>query len=223
MRSKGTGSVVKLKGTKDPITGKQPESKYWYILYYVDGRQVRESSKTESKMEAEALLQRRLGEAGLGVRPEQDVKNVKYEEVRDSLLAEYINQNRGSIFTRADGTKYVVSFKHLDKFFKGMPVVRITPDVLRRFIEARRKEGAKDPTIRKNLVILRSMLKANSGYRTCHTSRCRKIVNQPDGTSSRKRSQRCYPTCPNHSGRSSRSSITPRAVSVPRWQLLGKW
>jgi integrase len=152
MRTKGTGCVMKIKA-KD---GR--ESRYWYILYYVDGRQVRESSKEESKMKAEALLQRRLGETGLGIKPAQDVKSVMYEEIRDALLLEYKNQNRGSLFTRADGTRYLVGVNHLDKFFGGCSVVKITTDRIRRFIEARRADGAKDPTIRKNLVILRSML-----------------------------------------------------------------
>ena len=158
MRSKGTGCVVKLKGKKDPVTGERPESKFWYILYYHNGRQVRESSKTESKMKAEALLQRRLGETSLGVRPEQDVKSIKFEHVRDALLAEYINQHRGSVVTKADGTKTITGLDHLTKFFKGMSVTKITTDSLRHFIEVRRKQGAADPTIRKNLVLLRSML-----------------------------------------------------------------
>src|ERR1039457_6174397 len=100
MRTKGTGCVMKLKDK----SGK--ESRYWYILYYSNGRQVRESSKMESKQMAEGLLQRRLGEAGLGIRPQQDVKAVRYENVRDALLLEYKNQNRGSLFTAADGTRY---------------------------------------------------------------------------------------------------------------------
>lgn len=151
MRTKGTGCVMKIKaGSK--------ESRYWYILYYVDGRQIRESSKTESKMEAEKLLQRRLGETGLGIRPQQDVKAVRYDDIRDALLLEYKNQNRGSLFTAADGTRYLVGVNHLNNFFGGQSVVKITTDRIRLFIEARRKQGAKDPTIRKNLVILRSML-----------------------------------------------------------------
>jgi integrase len=161
MRSKGTGSVVKLygkKGTINAVTGKRPESKYWYILYYANGRQVRESSKTESKMKAEALLQRRIGETSLGVRPEQDVKSIKFENVRDALVNEYINQNRGTVWTKTDGTKYVDGVQHLTKFFKGRSVTKITTEEIRRFIEARRKEGAADATIRRNLNLLRSML-----------------------------------------------------------------
>ena len=156
MRQRGTGSVLKLR-YKDQ-SGKMVQSRFWYILYYVNGRKVRESSKSESKMVAEKLLQTRMGEAGLGITPAQDVKAVRYEHVRDALLAEYANQGKGSLYKRADGTVTTSGLEHLDRFFKGMPVTRINADVLRSYTEYRRKQGAKDPTIRRSLVILRSML-----------------------------------------------------------------
>jgi len=156
-RQRGTGSVVKLK-YKHHKTGKKVESHYYYIFYYHNGRLVRESSESESKMVAEKLLQRRMGEAGLGMAPAQEVANVKYEDVRNALLAEYKNRGTGSIYKKRDGTDAISGLNHLDKFFKNTPVTYITPDLLRRYIEARRKEGAADPTIRRNLSMLRSML-----------------------------------------------------------------
>ena len=156
-RQRGTGSVVKLK-FKHHKTGKKVESRFFYIFYYHNGRLVRESSESESKMVAEKLLQRRMGEAGLGMAPAQEVANVKYEDVRDSLLAEYKNRGKGSIYKRRDGTEGISGLNHLDTFFKNTPVTYITPDLLRRYIEARRKDGAADATIRRNLSMLRSML-----------------------------------------------------------------
>jgi integrase len=147
MRHKGTGCITKV-----------PGSRFWYILYYRDGRQIRESTKSEVRSKAEAMLQLRMGEAQLGIRPEQDVKNVRYEQVRDALLAQYQTKNRGSLFTAADGTRYVSGVNHLDKFFKNRRVVQINTDMLQKYIDHRRKAGAADPTIRKNLVILRAML-----------------------------------------------------------------
>ncbi|HEV2522715.1 MAG TPA: tyrosine-type recombinase/integrase [Candidatus Acidoferrales bacterium] len=156
-RQYGTGSVARLK-TKDKKTGEITESRYFYIFYHAHGRLIRESARTESVMEAEGLLKRRMGEAGLGIKPQQDVKNVRYEEVRDALVAEYKNQGRASVFTHKDGTEYIGGLNHLDDFFKGMRVTDITTDTLRRYIESRRKAGAADPTIRRQLVLLRSML-----------------------------------------------------------------
>ena len=156
-RQRGSGSVCKLK-FKDRRTGKKTESRYYYILYYDKGKLVRESSESESKMVAEKLLQRRMGEAGLGIAPAQQVANVKYENVRDALLAEYKNRGKGSIYKRRDGTEMISGLTHLDAFFKKMPVTYITPDVLRKYIKERRESGAADATIRRNLTMLRSML-----------------------------------------------------------------
>jgi integrase len=47
---------------------------------------------------------------------------------------------------------------HLDAFFKGMRVIEMSSDTLRRHIETRREDEAADATIRRNLVLLRSML-----------------------------------------------------------------
>jgi integrase len=123
----------------------------------VGGRRIRESSGSESKQVAEQLLQRRLGEAGLGLKPQQDVKNLRYEEVRDAYLAEA--RNKGLVFCqKKDGTEYFNGVQHLDAFFAGMRAVTINSDLLRQFIETRREAGAADPTIRRNLAVLRAML-----------------------------------------------------------------
>jgi len=155
-RARGTGSVVKLR-QKD-AQGKVRLSKNWFIFYRVDGKLVREPSHTESKMEAEKLLQRRLGEVGLGRTPEQTVKGLRYEQVRDAWLAQAKNDKRGALYTRSDGTQTVSGLSNLNNFFAGMRVVNIHTDTLRRYTTARREAGASDPTIRRNLVILRSML-----------------------------------------------------------------
>ncbi len=132
-RQYGTGSVIKLEG-----------SRFWYILYRVDSRQIRESSKSESKMEAEKLLQKRMGENGLGLTPEQDVKNVKYENIRDAWLAGNKN-GYGAII-------------HLNGFFAGRRVISIDSDLLRVYIDHRRKKGAADATIKRSLNDLRAMM-----------------------------------------------------------------
>src|SRR6476646_2767156 len=97
-RQYGTGSVKKLISYRDangrPCSKRAPgasrlESDKWFIFYRVNGRQVRECADTTSKMAAEKTLQRRMGEAGMGMRPAADVKNVRYPELRDALMAQY--------------------------------------------------------------------------------------------------------------------------------------
>jgi integrase len=151
-RQYGTGSVVKLKDTEGT------ESRYWYILYRVDGRQIRESSKSESKMVAEKLLQKRMGEAGMGRAPAQHVAKLKYEDIRDAWLAEAKNKQRGTLYTRRDGSVTVSGLPRLDNYFKKMNVTKIDTACLRRYIAARKADRAEDATVRRNLVILRAMM-----------------------------------------------------------------
>ena len=154
-RARGTGSVVKLR-QKD-AQGKVRLSRNWFIFYRVDGKLVREPSHTESKMEAEKLLQRRLGEIGLGRTPTQSVKDVRYEHIRDAWLARAKEKGSGALYTRTDGTQTVSGLPNLDKFFAGMRAVNIRIETLEKYKAGRRAAGASDPTIRRNLIILRAM------------------------------------------------------------------
>src|SRR5579859_4443305 len=125
------GSVLKLK-YRD-AHGKIQESKFWYILYYADGRQVRENTKTTDYNEAARKLQIALGEDALGLKPAADFKRLKYEDVRDALRDDYEAEGRAYLYTKDDGERTIAGLTHLDKFFKNMPVSRIDTDKLREF------------------------------------------------------------------------------------------
>ncbi len=154
-RSRGTGSIVtlvswRLNGknvSKNTPGAVRTESPHWYILYRGrDGIQRREATRTDSKTKAEALLIKRLGEVVVGKTPEQDLKNLRYEEIRDSYLRENPAQE-----------KYP-GLQHVDAFFKGRKITHIDTNAIRDFIEHRRDEDeVAGPTIRRNLNILRAM------------------------------------------------------------------
>jgi hypothetical protein len=120
MRKRGTGSVGTVAG-----------SPYYYIWYRHNGRTIRESTRSESKMVAEALLSRRIGETGLGIRPAQETKKYKYEEARAALLADYESKGRSSLVTRADGTRTICGLVQLDEYFAGRSAASITADDVR--------------------------------------------------------------------------------------------
>jgi len=106
----------------------------------------------------EFSVEKCMGEAGLGLKPRQDVKNIRYEDLRDSLIVEYRTRGRASVFTHKDGSEYIGGMNHLDDFFKGRRATEISTDTIRRYIESKHKAGAADPTIRRQLVLLRSMM-----------------------------------------------------------------
>jgi integrase len=147
-RPRGTGSF-----------GTVPGSRFLYIWYRADGRTIRESTGSESKEVAEALLQRRLGEHGLGMTPAQDFKRYKYEDLRDALLADYELKGHSSLRTRkADGRKTVAALHHVDAYFKGRPAMFITADAIREFTKKRQATDARNSSINRNLALLRRML-----------------------------------------------------------------
>jgi integrase len=137
-RNRGQGSIISRPGTKN-----------LYIRYYAaNGKQVQEAVGSDDSKAAEDLLALRRGEAMQGIRPAHDVKQVRYENVRDSYIAEHP-------LDPSNKTK----LGYLDAFFADMRVIAIDSDVLRKFIaEKRERDLLADPTIRRILVILRSML-----------------------------------------------------------------
>src|SRR4029077_9924019 len=70
-RPNGTGPVLKLK-FRDKATGELKESTFWYIFYSANGQQHREATGTEDHAEAKKLLEGRLAEHALGIRPTID-------------------------------------------------------------------------------------------------------------------------------------------------------
>jgi integrase len=162
-RPANTGSIVKLK-YRDKATGKLIESRFWYILYRTNSGQVRESSKSEVWKDADDLLRLRMAEAGLGQQPRQNLKGIKYEDIREAYIAK-AREDGVKFFTKEDGTEYLRGVPNLDAFFKGKRLVNIDESDLTRYKESRRKEHAADPTIRRELVTLRAMWKRNKKAR----------------------------------------------------------
>ena len=134
-RTHGTGAIIHRKGTAN-----------LYIRYWQDGRQIQEAVGSPSEAEAEKMLQDRMSDSRKGAVAVQDIKQLRYEDLRDSYLK--VKPEQENYF----------GLQYLDSFFKDMRVDRITAQVIENFIEHRREEDeVSDPTIRRNLVCLRAM------------------------------------------------------------------
>jgi integrase len=134
-RTHGTGAIIHRKGTNN-----------LYIRYWQDGRQIQEAVGSPSEAEAEKMLQDRMSDSRKGAVAAQDIKQLRYEDLRDSYLK-----------VKPEQEQYF-GLQYLDSFFKDMRVDRITAQVIENFIEHRREEDeVSDPTIRRNLVCLRAM------------------------------------------------------------------
>jgi hypothetical protein len=81
---KGQCSIVRLKQRSK--TGEVRESKYWYIFYYQEGRQVRENTKTADYQTAYDTLISRRKDSVEGRQPVSDIRKLRYEDLRDTYI-----------------------------------------------------------------------------------------------------------------------------------------
>jgi len=129
----------------------------WWIQYYVHGRQVRESSRSPTKSVALKRLKKRLAQAEDDSIVSPALQKLKYEQMRDALLADYRTNGRKSLLVAGDGTEQVCGLKHLNGTFKNFRAVDITTDRIREFISKRQAEDTPNSTINRSLALLRRM------------------------------------------------------------------
>jgi integrase len=157
-REYGTGSLLRVQ-YKD-ASGETHETKTWYMQFYDRrGKRHRESAKTENKQEAQARLTARLAEVGAGRFVDKTAKGLKFETVIKAwLYAPRGNDRELTRITMTDGTVTAYGLPPLVEFFAGYDIDAVSRDAMKEFIEHRRAEGIADPTIRRNLTVLRSIL-----------------------------------------------------------------
>ena len=67
----------------------------WWVKYYRNGKSIRESSKSKSKMVADRLLKRREGEIAQGQIPGVLFDKTTFEQLAEGLLQDYkINEKK---------------------------------------------------------------------------------------------------------------------------------
>lgn len=145
-RARGSGRIWKI-------------GRIWWIQFYSNGRQVRESSHSDRKAVAERLLRQRLGEAAAGTLLPPSAARINYSQLRDALIADYHTNQRKWLRRSKGGEQYICGISHLDDFFEGSRAVDITTDRIREFIRARQDEGSANGTINRELALLRRMLR----------------------------------------------------------------
>jgi hypothetical protein len=93
---------------------KRRRGNIWWIQYYANGQQLRESSHSEKYSVAEKLLMRRLVAAEDGTAPVKQ-RPITYEEMRKTLVTERLIKN-----PRLSKPLSEAGLKHLNSFFEGM-------------------------------------------------------------------------------------------------------
>ena len=124
----------------------------WWIKYYRNGKNYRESTKTSIKMVAEKILKRREGEIAQGKIPSVLFEKVTFDDLARCFLLDYRINNKKSI------DKAERSVRHLKSSLGGMKAVQITTPAINEYIIKRLDEGAANASINRELSALKRML-----------------------------------------------------------------
>jgi integrase len=134
-RTKGAGSL-RLRG------------RTWWITYYVGGRPIPESSGSTDKAKAENLLKQRIGEIATGrdVSPDRATIN----DLCALVITDYtVRKLRDAAIVK---WRYEANIKPA---IGNLLAARFGASQVRAFVSARREAGASDPTINRELSIIR--------------------------------------------------------------------
>jgi hypothetical protein len=156
-RAKGEGSLLKIRTAPDPVTGKRTESRFWYAQYFQNGRQIRVSTKEETKAQALVVLRKLMGDSDRGLAPITDARKLSYAELRAGHLASYVERGNKSLLTTPSGEETTVGLPQLDEFFgfspekAGPSAATISTNTAREFVRKRQGDGAGNAPINRSL------------------------------------------------------------------------
>jgi hypothetical protein len=125
---------------------KQAQSRFYWIEFWHNNTQYRESSKSEKKSDAERLLRKRLGEVEQGkFSHPKVVTRLTLDAMAQDLLNDYrIKENRSSAWAQR-------RIKHLQRFFGNAYAHDITTANVKKYIDFRLDEGAANATVNREL------------------------------------------------------------------------
>lgn len=157
-RTPGTGSIYLRGGI-------------WYLQYSVGGKQIQESSHSHIRSDAMNLLRIRLGDAASGRHPYGFARGLTIADVCKLTLNDQRLHNKADV----KGTEYRIN-KHLDRLLGKFRAWEFGTKHVSEYILVRRKEGATDGTINRELSILRRGFRLGTTAEPPLVLRCPKVV-----------------------------------------------
>ena len=128
--------------------------RYWWVAFYFDGQEYRESSQSRNRKDAVTLLRQRVGEVATGIAPHPtDPKRSGKRVVMVEDLLDLVEQNHRLNKRRSpvNGT----CLRRLRARFTGYSVRRCTSLVITEYMESMQREGRKPETINREIAVLR--------------------------------------------------------------------
>jgi len=125
---------------------------YW-IKYYVNGRPVRESTRTTKQREAERYLKDREGRAVMGAPALPKIERICFSEIADALVADYTASGK------RDLKDVAVKLAPVRTFFNAYRLPAIDPTSITSYIQQRQAAGLANGTINRELSLLGKALR----------------------------------------------------------------
>jgi len=123
------------------------------VKYYINGRPVRETTRTEKESEAKRFLREREGRVATGQPIIRRADRILYDEVAADLRRHYETTGERGLDEAND------RFKPLARFFHGRRVVSIDGTLASVYVQQRQKSGVANGTINRELAMLIRMLR----------------------------------------------------------------
>lgn len=128
-------------------------SNTWWISYYWQGRQIRESTKSDKKMVAKMMLEAREAELIQGKLPRVFFEKVTFGELASDMVNDYKINGKKSLRRVEEVIRL-----HLEPFFGRFKAPDIDTSKIREYIAARIEAGAANATVNRELSYLKRML-----------------------------------------------------------------
>ena len=136
-----------------PAAGTLPPRQDLWLKYYVNGRAIRESTRTDKLSEAKRMLDERKGRAAIGLPIPRRLDRIRYEDIAADLRTHYETTGERELKEAA------ARLKPLGCFFTGRRVVDIDGALVSRYVKMRQDEGRANGTINREIDVLGRMLK----------------------------------------------------------------
>src|SRR5579885_125487 len=131
---KGLGYVYRPK-YRDKSTGEVKQSAVWWIAYTHNGVKYRESSKSEVRQVARALLKDRIAKAGAGRPVAPSIRRTTLGDLAALVFADYDNKGHDTRARQEDAFNHLVAFRGAD-----VPAEQITTQWVQDYIRWRREQ-----------------------------------------------------------------------------------
>jgi len=131
--------------------GKVREGAKWWIKYFHNGKEYRESSGSLKKTDADRLLKQREGEIVERRFRGLQVEKVTFEEITEDMIRDFrLNTKKERNIKRVEN-----AIKRLRGHFAGCRAREITTEQIKKYIEARKGDLAANGTINRELAALK--------------------------------------------------------------------